>query len=102
MSQLPMEIINTILNYHQKEYYWNRFVKRWHIRFIRIYLDEKFSYLFEQISTINLPGVSVVLIHRKYCRIHMSIFFEGKLHNNTRFYLKMGYETSRRIHVITW
>ncbi len=50
---MPMEIINTILSYDEKEYYWNRFTKQWRIRFIRKYLDSKFAYLFENISTTN-------------------------------------------------
>jgi hypothetical protein len=84
--QLPVEIINTILSYHRKEYYWNRFVKRWHIRFIRKYLDEKFSYLFEQVSTRNLPESFSVIIYRKYCKIHL------KFVNTTMVSVQLRYD----------
>ncbi len=56
MSLLPMEIINTILSYQGKEYYWDRFTQQWRIRFIRKYLDEKFSYLFKSISHNNFTA----------------------------------------------
>jgi hypothetical protein len=44
MSTLPIEMINTILSYMEKEYYWNKFVKQWRIRFIKTYMDSKLGF----------------------------------------------------------
>jgi hypothetical protein len=45
MSQLmPMEIINTILSYHEKEYYYNKYTKQLHIRFTQKYVDSILSF----------------------------------------------------------
>jgi hypothetical protein len=89
MSTLPIEMINTILSYAEKEYYWNKFVKQWRIRFIKTYMDSKlgfsemtFSHAPYLITPHSRPYEKYTI---KFCRSERSIEFVSVEHSSRHY-----------------
>jgi hypothetical protein len=50
---LPIHIIDTIMSFNGREFYWNKYTKETRIRFIRNQFENKLSYLFRSIQTLD-------------------------------------------------
>jgi hypothetical protein len=65
---LPIHIIDIIMSFNGKEFYWNKYTKETRIRFIRSQFENKLSYLFRDIEEereIDENGYRVVC--RRFC-----------------------------------
>jgi hypothetical protein len=51
---LPIEIVNCILSFNDKEFYWNKYTKQRHIRIKQKYMEDTFSYLFKNMKKARL------------------------------------------------
>ena len=71
---LPRDVVNYILGFHEKEFYWDKFSKTLRIRFIQNFMDDKLSYLFSDITSQDYHNCCTVEIGRRNVKILIAIF----------------------------